>query len=252
MRFSSLLSVLSCSFFLGLLHCAPVDVADPPITHYVYFSVQQGEDLLGTIKIGLFGSVVPKTVKNFYTLATDGVDGKGYKDTIFHRVIKDFMIQGGDFDKFDGTGGSSIYGPKFADENFNLKHDRVGRVSMANSGKDTNGSQFFITTAITSWLNGKHVVFGEVVEGYDVVDKIQGSDTDSHDKPTSQIKIIESWGEPNKDVTVTDVKEWDEEQKPGIGLGNELFILVALAVLLLVYIGFKYRKSQPKYTSIRD
>jgi len=119
----------------------------------------------GRINFTLFDDVVPKTAQNFATIAQGGPKGEHYKGTIFHRVIPSFMLQGGDFTRHNGTGGRSIYGEKFADENFKLKHDRPFLLSMANAGPNTNGSQFFITTVITSWLDGKHVVFGEVTEG---------------------------------------------------------------------------------------
>jgi cyclophilin family peptidyl-prolyl cis-trans isomerase len=155
--------------------------------NYIYLTIEINGNKVGNIIIKLFDNVVPKTCNNFRILCKT----KKYINTPFHRIIKDFMIQGGDYTNHNGTGGKSIYGEKFEDENFILKHDKPYLLSMANAGPNTNGSQFFITTTPTPHLDGKHVVFGEVVKGFEIIYELNSTETANSDMPIDRIVIAD-------------------------------------------------------------
>ncbi|CAN1307652.1 Peptidyl-prolyl cis-trans isomerase CYP21-1 [Linum perenne] len=200
----------SCSLDLGLCSVEEKAEKEYEITHRVYLDIDIDEQRLGRIVIGLYGQVVPKTVENFRALCT-GEKGRSttsgkplhYKGTSFHRIVSGFVIQGGDIVHGNGKGTDSIYGGTFPDENFEIKHSHAGVVSMANSGPDSNGSQFFITTIKSSWLDGDHVVFGKVIQGMDYVYAIEGGAGAYSGKPRKKV-VIADCGEIPKD-------KWDEE-----------------------------------------
>ena len=187
---------------VGLLATSAIVNAVKPIdtvTHRVYFDVEIDNKPAGRIVFGLFGDTVPKTIENFRALCTGekGVGNSGkplhFKGSAFHRIIPGFMAQGGDFTLGDGRGGESIYGDKFKDENFKLKHTQPNLLSMANAGPNTNGSQFFITFKETPWLDGKHIVFGQVLEGEEVIKQLEAIGSGSG--KTSKKAVISDSGE---------------------------------------------------------
>ncbi|XP_065663616.1 peptidyl-prolyl cis-trans isomerase B [Hydra vulgaris] len=180
---------------------------DTVITHKARLSISIGDEDFGQIVVGLFGEVAPKTTENFVELCQDTSDG--YAGTIFHRVIKGFMMQGGDVTHKDGTGGRSIYGPEFDDENLNIKHMGAGTLSMANSGPDSNNSQFFITFVNTEWLNGKHQVFGKVLSGMNIVKEVESVQTNKDDRPLENVTITDCEAKKVEEFTLQDYMNAD-------------------------------------------
>lgn len=171
-----------------------------------YFDISISGENTGRVVFNLYNDTVPKTAANFLALC-DGTQGYGYKGSSFHRIIPEFMIQGGDFTHHNGTGGKSIWGGMFADENFKHRHDRPGLLSMANRGPNTNGSQFFITTVVTAWLDGKHVVFGEVAEGMDVIHKVEAIGSRSG-APARKAEITDCGLLGNVEAVRAFIKSW--------------------------------------------
>eukprot|EP00792_Barthelona_sp_PAP020_P002144 TRINITY_DN134_c0_g1_i1.p1 TRINITY_DN134_c0_g1~~TRINITY_DN134_c0_g1_i1.p1 ORF type:complete len:222 (+),score=67.35 TRINITY_DN134_c0_g1_i1:34-666(+) len=192
------MNFLNILLIIGLI-CLSVEAKKVArVTQSVWFEIEQDNKIIGRIVLGLFGNVVPETVHNFETfvLCNDPSHPEYcYRGVPFHRVIDNFMIQSGDVINQDGTGSISVYGSTFKDESngLRIKHSRPGLLSMANRGKDTNGSQFFITTVPTPWLDGKHVVFGKVLKGMDVVEKIGKTKTDAQNRPLQPV-IIKNTG----------------------------------------------------------
>ncbi|CAN8072725.1 unnamed protein product [Agarophyton chilense] len=160
------------------------------VTDHVFFDMSVGGKPAGRMVFALFGDAVPRTAKNFKHLALH-TEGYGYKESIFHRIIPGFMAQGGDFENKDGTGGKSIYGAKFDDENFSLKHVGRGVLSMANAGPNTNGAQFFITFKDTPWLDGRHVVFGKLISGDDVLSRLESMRMGPMDRPKEEVVVAD-------------------------------------------------------------
>ncbi len=218
MRIGHLLSCFLC-ILTATTECSKVTEnvsaeGDPKVGKIVVFEVEQNEGIIGNLTLGIFFDEVPKTSENFYLLAKT----QKYRGTLFHRVIKDFMIQGGDI---DGEGGYSIYGKdrgSMPDENFKLKHDRPGRLAMANAGPDSSLSQFYITTKPTNWLDGHYVVFGQLIDGFETLKSIEITNTDRQDKPKKDVKIRSVYtylSDGTLDVSLT-----DEEKSFGITIDD--------------------------------
>ncbi|CXI44803.1 peptidyl-prolyl cis-trans isomerase, putative [Plasmodium berghei] len=186
--------LIATILFILALFQTHINAETPEVTHRAYFDISINDKPIGRIVFGLYGKVAPKTVENFVSICKGTVVNDkmlNYTNSIFHRIIPNFMAQGGDITNFNGTGGLSIYGSRFEDENFTLKHTKRGMLSMANAGRNTNGSQFFILFVPTPWLDGRHVVFGEVIEGIEKLVQIEAVGTDSG-KPLSRVLVTKS------------------------------------------------------------
>lgn len=197
--------VLSLLLVLALSMSPFTDAAKYRVTSQVYMKFRHGQQPLGKVVFGLFGDDAPRTVKNFRELCTTGVDGMTYTGTYIHRIIERFLIQGGDVVSGDGNGAISIYGEHFEDENTSINHTGPGFLGMANRGPDTNGCQFYVTAMATPWLDGKHTIFGKVVDEQAIIHAIEKVKTDSDDQPLKPVVITECGDEPLKSpFTVSD------------------------------------------------
>ena len=213
------------SFKMPFSKTSSYSTTPPPITQYVYFDVALNEAPLGRILLGLYGETQPKTVANFAALCLkENKIGFSYHKTPFHRIIPGFMLQGGDVTNGNGTGGMSMYGRRFKDEDLTIPHSGKGTLSMANAGANSNNSQFFICTGETPWLDGKHVVFGKVVDGMDVVDAIEAVGTPSG-APTGKVTIMDAgtWTPPPVEEELTPL----EALKERLDVINEMSIKLA-------------------------
>lgn len=227
---------------------------DPQATHKVVFTVKHGDEVLGDLSLALFGETCPKTVENFYQLANRGDDGHGYRNSKFHRIINNFVIQGGDY---DGQGGKLIYGDRFNDENFILKHNKLGRLSMANAGPNTNGGQFFILNGdSTPHLDGHHVVFGQLVDGFDTLQKISTVEVKDSSplKPVviSDVKTAIAKSKDNQKVVAESSSSSPETEgitPVSTSVYSYLFILLLLGV---VFAAYKKMPRRDHITTIKD
>ncbi|GAB0087288.1 Peptidyl-prolyl cis-trans isomerase [Sergentomyia squamirostris] len=179
------------------------------VTSQVYMDIFHEGKSLGRLTIGLFGEDSPKTVRNFRKICLKGINNRSYNGTTFHRVISKFMIQGGDIVSGDGQGSVSIYGKTFDDENLNIDHTGPGFLGMANRGPNTNGCQFYITTIATPWLNGKHTIFGKVVDGQGIVHKIEHVRTNSDDVPLKPVRVKRCGNVPLKEPYIISDDPYD-------------------------------------------
>lgn len=193
--FASLISIPTILISVGML-ILQNEGGSYKVTHKVFFDIEVAGTPAPRMVIGLFGEAAPRSVQNFVAFATDGFDGKKYQGSKIHRVLKQYMIQGGDVVNGDGTGSLSIYGESFPDENFMVKHVAPGYITMANRGPNTNGCQFYITLVAPSAMDGKHVAFGKVMEGLETLELIEYVETDWDNKPLHPVVIVKSGSLP--------------------------------------------------------